>query len=367
MRPDATSTSATSTRRSVSRRPSAPSRLATGAWRTRSRSSTARRTSRSSEPFVERRYAASPGAAVPRYHMRLNAFREFRSSMPINDWFKQRESRRYTVSGGLSPDASVPDGVWRKCPDCGKTLYQGEVAKSMSVCPHCGHHFELIAYDRIMTLVDAGSFVEVDAELTSRDPLVFTAAKPYPASLDKARETTGLGEAAVIGRAAIGGFPVAVGAMDFRFIGASMGSVVGEKITRVFEIALAERRPVVLIVASGGARMQEGMLSLMQMAKTAGAAERCAKAGVPYVSVLVNPTYGGVTASFAVLADVILAEPGALIGCAGPRLVEQTIRRSLPKGFQSADSLVEHGMVDEVVTRDQLPGRIASILGYLSA
>lgn len=284
--------------------------------------------------------------------------------MPINDWFKQRERRRYTVSAGAVAEG-LPDGVWRKCPDCNKTLYQGEVEKSLSVCPHCGHHFELIATDRIEVLVDEGSFEETQAAVGSLDPLRFNASKPYTAALDKARETTGLREAAITGRATVGGMPVVVGAMDFRFVGASMGSAVGEKIVRAFELALAERRGLVLIVASGGARMQEGMLSLMQMAKTSAAAERLSRAGLPYVSILVNPTYGGVTASFAVLADVVFAEPGALIGFAGPRVVEQTIRRSVPKGFQSAESLVEHGMVDEVVDRADLPSRVASVLGYL--
>ncbi|MRS11690.1 MAG: acetyl-CoA carboxylase carboxyltransferase subunit beta [Actinobacteria bacterium] len=284
--------------------------------------------------------------------------------MPINDWFRQRESRKYTVSTGTAADG-LPDGVWRKCPDCGKTLYQGEVAKALSVCPHCGYHFELIARDRIEALVDEGSFGETDAGVGSVDPLRFAAAKPYSESLEKARATTGLSEAAVTGRAAIGGQAVAVGALDFRFIGASMGSAVGEKITRVFELALAERRGVVLVIASGGARMQEGMLSLMQMAKTAAAAERLARAGLPYVAVLVDPTYGGVTASFTALADVTFAEPGAHVGFAGPRLVEQTIRRSLPKGFQTAESLVDHGMVDEVVARGDLRDRVSTVLGYL--
>ena len=283
--------------------------------------------------------------------------------MPINDWFKQRESRRYTVASGGGSE--LPDGVWRTCPGCRTTLYQGDVAKGLSVCPHCGHHFELIARDRIEALLDPQSFEEADAALTSTDPLGFVAAKPYAASLAKAREASGLPEAAVTGRGTIAGLPVAVGALDFRFVGASMGSAVGEKITRVFELACAERRGVVLIVASGGARMQEGMLSLMQMAKTAAAAERLAQAGLPYVSVLVHPTYGGVTASFAVLADVIFAEPGAHVGFAGPRLVEQTIRRSLPKDFQSAESLLTHGMIDGVVPRGELRAKIATVLGYL--
>ena len=285
--------------------------------------------------------------------------------MPINDWFRQRESRRYTVASAAS-GRDVPEGVWRSCPDCKKTLYQGDVERSCSVCLHCGHHFELIASDRIALLVDEGSFVETDAGLTSLDPLRFTAGKSYADSLEKARASSELTEAVTTGRAAIAGHPVAIGAMDFRFIGASMGSVVGEKVTRLFELALTERRAAVMIVASGGARMQEGMLSLMQMAKTSAAAERLASAGLPYVAILVDPTYGGVTASFAVLADVIIAEPGSHIGFAGPRLVEQTIRRSLPKGFQSAASLVEHGMIDDVVPRAELRDRVATVLGYLA-
>jgi acetyl-CoA carboxylase carboxyl transferase subunit beta len=283
--------------------------------------------------------------------------------MPINDWFKQRESRRYTVSSTQTGD--VPDGVWRKCPECKKTLYQGEVARSLSVCPHCGYHFELIARDRIDALVDAGSFDETEAGITSVDPLHFAASKPYTESLEKARAATGLAEAVITGRATIGGNPVVIGAMDFRFIGASMGSAVGEKIARAFTLAEREGRGVVLIVASGGARMQEGMLSLLQMAKTSAAAERLAEARLPYISILTNPTTGGVTASFAVLADVIFAEPGALVGFAGPRLVEQTIRRSVPKGFQSAESLAEHGMLDGVVPRDELRDLTATVLGYL--
>lgn len=284
--------------------------------------------------------------------------------MSINDWFKQRESRRYTVSAS-APAENVPDGVWRKCPDCNKTLYQGDVAKSYSVCPHCGHHFELIARDRIDVLVDGGSFEETETGIASSDPLRFTASKRYADTLAKARETTGLAEAVITGRAAIGGSPVVIGALDFRFVGASMGSAVGEKITRAFELALAERRAMVMVVASGGARMQEGMLSLMQMAKTAAAAERLSAAGLPYVALLVDPTYGGVTASFAALADVTFAEPGAMIGFAGPRLVEQTIRRSLPKGFQNAATLIEHGMIDDVVPRGEQRERVSTVLGYL--
>ena len=194
----------------------------------------------------------------------------------------------------------------------------------------------------------------------------FSAAKPYGVSLTSARERSGEIEAIVTGRATIGGHGVVLGAMDFRFIGATMGSVVGEKVTRAFEVATEEHRAVVFVTASGGARMQEGMLSLMQMAKSAAAAERHAQAGLPYISVFTNPTLGGVTASFASLADVILAEPGALVGFAGPRVIEQTIRQKLPKGFQTAEYLMEEGMVDEVVPRPELRGRIALVLDYLS-
>jgi len=286
--------------------------------------------------------------------------------MPISDWFKQRETRRYTVTSQTRA-GDLPDGVWVKCPGCKHTLYQGDLASTLSVCPHCGHHFPLTARERIDALADEDTFAETDAQVTSLDPLRFSAAKPYRESLDVARAESGLAEAVVTGRALLGGHPVVLGAMDFRFIGASMGSVVGEKVARAFELAVAERRGVVFVTASGGARMQEGMLSLMQMAKTAAAAERFASARLPFISVLTHPTMGGVTASFAVLADVIFAEPGALIGFAGPRVIEQTIKQSLPKGFQSAEFLLEHGMVDDVVPRGELRGQVATVLDYLTA
>lgn len=285
--------------------------------------------------------------------------------MPINDWFKQREGRKYTVSAEEGAEGSMPDGVWRSCPQCKRTLYQGEVARSLSVCPHCGHHFPLIARDRIEMLVDSGTFEETDADLSPVDALHFTAGKPYAMSLEKAQAATGMRDAALTGRAEIHGMPVMVGALDSRFIGGSMGSVVGERIARAFDRAVEERRGVVMVVSSGGARMQEGMLSLMQMAKTANAAVRLGEARLPYVSVLVDPTYGGVTASFAVLADVILAEPGAMVGFAGPKVVEQATRRALPKGFQTAESLQTHGMIDETVPRAQLRQRVSGVLAYL--
>lgn len=285
--------------------------------------------------------------------------------MPISDWFKAREQVRYTTVGTPSAEkAEVPDGVWSKCASCRHVIYAGELDDNLLVCPHCGHHFELTAPERIALLADDGSFEETDAGMTASDPLRFGGSKPYADSLASAREKTGLPEAVLTGRATIGGVPVVLAVMDKRFIGASMGSVVGEKITRAMELALAERLPFLAVTASGGARMQEGMLSLMQMAKTSAAAERLAQAGVPYIALLTDPTYGGVTASFATLADVILAEPGARIGFAGPAVIEQTIKQSLPKGFQSAESMQKHGMIDAVVARKDLCEALEQLLRY---
>jgi len=287
--------------------------------------------------------------------------------MPIADWFKARESRRYTPTADAAARAEMPDGVWVKCDSCKHIIYEGELVANDRVCRYCGHHFALSAPERIESIVDEGSFVEMDADLTPADPLSFSAAKPYTASLEKARAQSGLPEAIVTGRATIGGRSVVIGAMDFRFVGASMGSVVGEKVARAFEAALADRSPIVFVISSGGARMQEGMLSLMQMAKTSAAAGRLAQANVPYISVLADPTYGGVTASFPVLADVIVAEPGARIGFTGPRIIEQTIRQKLPKGFQTAEFMLEHGMIDAVVPRGELRDTLAMLIEYLSS
>jgi acetyl-CoA carboxylase carboxyl transferase subunit beta len=285
--------------------------------------------------------------------------------MPISDWFKARELRRYTAPTAAVSQADIPDGVWVRCEGCKRTLYIGDLERSAMVCPSCGKHHDINAAERLALFVDEGSFTEMDADLSSVDPLEFASGKTYADQVAIAKERTGLPEAMVTGTASIGGHPVVIGAMDFRFIGASMGSAVGEKIARAFEMAASLRRPLVLVTASGGARMQEGMFSLMQMAKTAAAAARLAEMRVPYIAVLTNPTMGGVTASFATLADVIIAEPGALIGFAGPRLVEQTIRKSLPKGFQTAEALLEHGMIDMVVDRRELAETLAALLGYL--
>ena len=286
--------------------------------------------------------------------------------LPISDWFSAREQRKYVRMQEQPIEASeVPDGVWVKCEDCGKIALEREVTEDFRVCRHCGSHFDLTLEQRIDILVDEGSFVETEADIETCDPLGFVAAKPYIESVETAKERTGHPDAVATGRARIGGHEVVVGVMDFRFIGASMGSVVGEKVTRAFELALAERLPIVLVTASGGARMQEGVLSLMQMAKTAAAARRHADAGLPSISVLSNPTFGGVTASFATLADIVLAEPGALVGFTGARVIEQTIRQKLPKGFQTSEFMLDHGLVDEVVPRGRLSERIALLLDYM--
>lgn len=290
--------------------------------------------------------------------------------MPISEWFSARENKRYTQMSDAAkhpPQGEVPDGVWVKCENCKKIVYEGELAETNRVCTGCGFHFDLTAQDRIEMLADAGTFEGIDADLTTCDPLEFEALKAYKDQVESSVAKTGLPEAIMTGRAKIEGRDVVLGAMDFRFIGASMGSVVGEKVTRAFELGTAERIPVVLVTASGGARMQEGMLSLMQMAKTSAAVRRHGDAGIPYVSVLGNPTYGGVTASFAVLADVLLAEPGALVGFTGGRVIEQTLRQKLPKGFQTAEFMLQHGMIDEVVPRSDLRRRISLLLEYLSA
>jgi acetyl-CoA carboxylase carboxyl transferase subunit beta len=285
--------------------------------------------------------------------------------MPITDWFKAREERDYTPSRPPEDHSASAKGAWAKCESCKHILYEGELEENLRVCPHCGHHFPSPAYERIAALADGGTFQETEAGITSSDPLRFECGKPYPGTLERARERSGLPEAVVTGTARIGGHPVVLGVMDFRFVGASMGSAVGEKIARAFELALEQERSIVLSVSSGGARMQEGMLSLVQMAKTSAAAARLGEAGLPYVSILTNPTMGGVTASFATLADVLIAEPGALIGFTGARVIEQNLREKLPKGFQTSEFLLEHGMIDAVVPRAELRAQVALVLDYL--
>lgn len=284
--------------------------------------------------------------------------------MPISDWFSRRE--RYTPVTEPASKRPVPDGIWSKCASCNQVIYQKQMLKNFKVCPHCQHHFQMSAAERIDMLADEGSFNEIDPDLTAVDPLGFAALKTYEESIEQARAKTGMPEAIITGTATLDGHDVVLGAMDFRFIGGSMGSVVGEKVARAFELATQDRLPVLMVASSGGARMQEGMLSLMQMAKTAAAVGRFRLSGPPFISILADPTSGGVTASFPTLADIIIAEPGAFVGFTGPRVIEDTIRQKLPAGFQRAEFLLEHGMIDMVLPRELQRETLVKLLEYLS-
>ncbi|HQZ96768.1 MAG TPA: acetyl-CoA carboxylase, carboxyltransferase subunit beta [Pyrinomonadaceae bacterium] len=257
------------------------------------------------------------------------------------------------------------EGIFVKCPDCDNALYKRELADSHEVCTHCGYHFRYTAVERLRDLFDDGRYEKLDEEVTSGDPLEFTDSKRYVDRIQQAKEVSGLPEAIVSGKGMAGGHLTFAGAMDMSFIGGSMGSAVGEKITRLIERAVDERGAVIIFSASGGARMQEGTLSLMQMGKISAALQRLHDARLPFISVLTDPTTGGVTASFAMLGDVILAEPKALIGFAGPRVIEQTIRQKLPKGFQRSEFLLEHGMVDMVVDRREMKETIIRMLDFM--
>jgi acetyl-CoA carboxylase carboxyl transferase subunit beta len=260
---------------------------------------------------------------------------------------------------------SGPTDTWTKCPSCEAQIFNRQLERNHRVCPTCDHHFRLTATERIELLLDGGSFKERDAGLISGDPLGFVDSKPYPDRLEASRLRSGLPEAAIWGIGRIEGQPVAIGLFDFRFMGGSMGSVVGEKIARCFEGALAERIPAIVVSASGGARMQEGTVSLLQLAKTTAALQRLNEAGIPFISILTDPTTGGVLASFASLGDVILAEPRALIGFAGARVASGTVGEDLPEGFQSAERLLDHGFVDAVVPRSQLRVTVARLVRLL--
>jgi len=256
-------------------------------------------------------------------------------------------------------------GIFVKCPECENALYKGELHDSLQVCTHCQYHFRFPSRDRLMTLFDDGRYERLDEEITSTDPLEFTDTKPYKERIEAAKLSSGLPEAIVSGSGKVGGHQVYAGAMDMSFIGGSMGSAVGEKITRLIERALENDGAVIVFSASGGARMQEGALSLMQMGKISAALSMLHEKRLPFISVLTDPTTGGVTASFAMLGDVILAEPKALIGFAGPRVIEQTIRQKLPKGFQRSEFLLEHGMVDLVVDRREMRETIIRMLDFM--
>ena len=265
-----------------------------------------------------------------------------------------------------SEKKTLGEGLFRKCEACGDAVKKEEFARNLEVCPACGAHFHIAAEAWIGLLADSGTWRPLDTELVSADPLRFVDSKAYPERVDAARTATGVSDAILAGSANIDGRPVQLGVFVFRFMGGSMGSVVGEVITRLMERGVEQRQPVVLLSCSGGARMQEGSLSLMQMAKTVAARARLREAGVPFVSVLLNPTTGGVAASFALQGDVNIAEPGALIGFAGPRVIEDTIRQKLPDGFQRAEFLLEHGMIDLISTRQEMRDNIARIVEYLA-
>ncbi len=274
-------------------------------------------------------------------------------------WF-QKQKTRLTSEGRRD----LPRDVFEKCDGCGEILYRERLEQNVGVCPECGCHFRIPAVRYVELLADEESFEEVDQEMTSGDPLRFTDLKRYGDRLEAARGRTGRNEAVITGRARIEGIPVVLAVMDFSFIGGSMGSVVGEKIARAGRDALDRELPLIVVSASGGARMMEGIFSLMQMAKTSAVLARVHERGLPYISVLTDPTTGGVTASYAMLGDVNLAEPGALIGFAGPRVIGETIKQELPPGFQSAEFLEEHGMVDRVVDRRELKSAIAQLLRH---
>src|SRR6516225_294159 len=279
-------------------------------------------------------------------------------------WFKKAKKR--IAAKNKDAASRVPEGLWVKCPECSQILYNKDLVASLNVCPKCGHHFRVNATERLRMLFD-GEWTEYDKHLVSTDPLNFTDTKPYKSRLKAGIGTTGLKDAIIVGSGTLDGLPLIIAAMEYGFIGGSMGVVVGEKITRAIERAIDERLPIVIVCCSGGARMMEGARSLMQMAKICGALARLDRAKLPYIAVLTDPTTGGVTASFAMLGDLNIAEPKAQIGFAGPRVIEQTIRQKLPEGFQRSEFLLEKGMIDLVVDRREMKAVIANALRFMGA
>jgi acetyl-CoA carboxylase carboxyl transferase subunit beta len=279
-------------------------------------------------------------------------------------WFKKT---RTPIAATKEKPSRVPEGLWVKCPGCSQIIYNKDLATNQQVCPKCTHHFRMSATERLRLLFDDGQWVEYDRDLVSTDPLKFTDTKPYTARLKSTIESTGLKDAVVVGSGRIDRLDAIVAAMEYSFIGGSMGVVVGEKITRAIERAIEKRWPVIIVCSSGGARMMEGALSLMQMAKISGALARLDRARLPYISVLTDPTTGGVTASFAMLGDLNVAEPKALIGFAGPRVIEQTIRQKLPEGFQRSEFLLDKGMIDLIVDRREMKSALANALRFMGA
>jgi acetyl-CoA carboxylase carboxyl transferase subunit beta len=280
-------------------------------------------------------------------------------------WFKR--TRKPIASATAEKPSRVPEGLWVKCPDCSQIIYNKDLETNLSVCPKCAHHFRIGAADRLRALFDDGQWTEHFPNLVSNDPLRFTDTKPYEERLRSTMEKTGARDAVVVATGRLDGLDVVVAAMEYSFIGGSMGVVVGEKITRAVEMALERRQPLIVVSCSGGARMMEGALSLMQMAKVSAALARLDRARLPFISVLTDPTTGGVTASFAMLGDLNIAEPKALIGFAGPRVIEQTIRQKLPEGFQRSEFLVDHGMLDLVVDRREMKATLTRALRFMRA
>ncbi len=293
-----------------------------------------------------------------------------------------RKAKYSTISGihtepppahhtGLSAEPlkkkEIPEGLWEKCKKCEEIIYTKTREENLNICPRCSYHYPLTAQQRIDLLTDEGSFKEIDPAIESVDTLKFEGVASYADKLAASKKKTGLADAVVCGQAKLNGIPYALGVMDFRFLGASMGAVVGEKITRIIEFATAKKLPLIIVTASGGARMYEGMISLMQMAKTSGALERHQEAGLPYIVIMTHPTTAGVTASFASLGDLIVAEPEALIGFAGPRVIKDTTQANLPEGFQTSEFLLKKGLIDRIIDRRNLREEIGLCLEYFTS
>ena len=274
--------------------------------------------------------------------------------------------KKHKMSAGRSRKKEIPEGLWTKCPKCSTMVFDKELDANLKVCPKCGHHFPIVARERIHSLVETCSFEEMDADMISVDVLEFTGVASYRDKLDAYQKSTQLKDAVITGIGTIGQYKVALGVMDFSFLGGSMGSVVGEKLTRLIEAGTNKQLPVIIFCTSGGARMYEGMFSLMQMAKTCGALGYHAQQKLPYISVLTHPTMAGVSASFATVGDLILAEPGAMIGFAGPRVIKDTTHTELPPGFQTAEFLMDHGLIDAIVSRNQMKERLVYFLDFLT-
>jgi acetyl-CoA carboxylase carboxyl transferase subunit beta len=275
-------------------------------------------------------------------------------------------AKKPRLASGKSKKREIPEGLWTKCPKCATMVFDKELDENLKVCPHCQYHFPIGARERIHSLVETCSFEEMDAGMTSIDVLQFKGVASYKEKLDAYQKSTGLKDAVITGIGKLGDFRIALGVMDFAFLGGSMGSVVGEKLTRLIEAGTEKGLAVLIISTSGGARMYEGMFSLMQMAKTCAALAYHAKAKLPYISVLTHPTTAGVMASYASVGDLIVAEPGAMIGFAGPRVIKDTTQAELPAGFQTAEFLLDHGLIDAIVPRKELKQQLASFLDFLT-